>query len=91
MKISGDWIAEPGTQKLCKALEDAGYRALFVGGCVRNALLDVAVADIDIATDALPETVSDIAEKAGFRVEFEDTARSAGRDTLSSGWYMRRG
>jgi len=68
MKISGDWIAEPGTQKLCKALEDAGYRALFVGGCVRNALLGVAVADIDIASDALPETVSNIAEKAGFRV-----------------------
>lgn len=68
MKISGDWIAEPGTQKLCKSLEDAGYRALFVGGCVRNALLDVAVADIDIASDALPETVSNIAEKAGFRV-----------------------
>lgn len=68
MKISGDWIAEPGTQKLCKALEDTGYRALFVGGCVRNALLGVAVADIDIASDALPETVSNIAEKAGFRV-----------------------
>jgi poly(A) polymerase len=68
VKISGDWIAEPGTQKLCKALEDAGYRALFVGGCVRNALLGVAVADIDIASDALPETVSNIAEKAGFRV-----------------------
>ena len=68
MKISGDWIAEPGTQKLCKALEDAGYRALFVGGCVRNALLGVAVADIDIASDARPETVSNIAEKAGFRV-----------------------
>ena len=68
MKISGDWIAEPGTQKLCKALEDMGYRALFVGGCVRNALLGVAVADIDIASDALPETVSNIAEKAGFRV-----------------------
>lgn len=32
-----------------------------------------------------------VLEKAGFRVEFEDTARSAGRDTLSSGWYMRRG
>lgn len=68
MKISGDWIAEPGTQKLCKALEDAGYRALFVGGCVRNALLGVAVADIDIASDALPETVSNIAERVGFRV-----------------------
>lgn len=68
MKISGDWINHPGTQALCMALAEAGYRALFVGGCVRNALLGVPVADIDIATDALPEIVSDIAEKAGFRV-----------------------
>ena len=30
----------------------AGHQALFVGGCVRNALLGVPVADVDIATDA---------------------------------------
>jgi poly(A) polymerase len=68
MKITGDWINHPGTQALCAALTAAGYKALFVGGCVRNALLDVAVADIDIATDALPETVSNIAKNAGFNV-----------------------
>lgn len=68
MKIIGEWITHPGTQALCTALVQAGHQALFVGGCVRNALLGVAVADIDIATDAQPEIVSDIAEKAGFRV-----------------------
>ena len=68
MKISGDWISHPGTQALCAALAKAGHQALFVGGCVRNALLNVAVADIDIATDARPETVTNIAETAGFRV-----------------------
>lgn len=68
MKVSGEWVSHPGTQALCAALAAAGYRALFVGGCVRNALLGVPVADIDIATDALPETVSDIAQKVGFRV-----------------------
>ncbi|MFL9503520.1 CCA tRNA nucleotidyltransferase, partial [Rhodopseudomonas palustris] len=68
MKVAGDWLAEEGTQALCAALETAGHRALFVGGCVRNALLGVPVADVDIATDARPETVSVIAEKAGFRV-----------------------
>ena len=68
MKIAGDWLLEEGTQALCAALETAGHRALFVGGCVRNALLGVPVADVDIATDAWPETVSVIAEKAGFRV-----------------------
>ncbi len=68
MKLTGDWIGHPGTQALCAALEDAGFRALFVGGCVRNTLLGEPVGDIDIATDAMPETVSDIAETAGFKV-----------------------
>jgi poly(A) polymerase len=68
MRITGDWLAQPGTQALCGALEAAGYRALFVGGCVRNALLGVPVADVDIATDARPETVTRLAEAAGLRV-----------------------
>jgi poly(A) polymerase len=68
MRITGDWLAQPGTQALCDALEAAGYRALFVGGCVRNALLGVPVADVDIATDARPETVTRLAEAAGLRV-----------------------
>lgn len=67
MKIGGDWATHPGTQGLCAALTEAGFRALFVGGCVRNALLGEAVEDVDIATDALPENVTNIAETAGFR------------------------
>ncbi|MCX7287047.1 MAG: CCA tRNA nucleotidyltransferase [Rhodobacterales bacterium] len=68
MKITGDWLDHPGTQALCAALEAAGHRALFVGGCVRNAFLGEPVADLDLATDAPPETVSNIVEKAGFKV-----------------------
>ena len=68
MKISGEWLDRPGTQALLAALEGAGHKALFVGGCVRNALLAQPVVDVDIATDAPPETVSNIAENAGFRV-----------------------
>lgn len=68
MRIAGDWLVQPGTQALCRALEAAGHRALFVGGCVRNALLGVPVADVDIATDARPETVTRLAEAAGLRV-----------------------
>jgi len=68
MKVSGDWLHHPGTQAFCAAMEAAGYRALFVGGCVRNALLGVAVADVDIATDATPDVVTEIAQAAGFRV-----------------------
>ncbi|MBL9056165.1 MAG: CCA tRNA nucleotidyltransferase, partial [Rhodobacteraceae bacterium] len=68
MKVSGDWLQAEPTQALCAALEAAGFQALFVGGCVRNTLLGVEVGDIDIASDATPETVSDIAVRAGFRV-----------------------
>lgn len=66
-RITGDWLDHPGTQALCAAMETAGHRALLVGGCVRNALLGVEVADVDLATDATPQTVSTIAEAAGFR------------------------
>ncbi|MDP3197445.1 CCA tRNA nucleotidyltransferase [Tabrizicola sp.] len=66
-KVSGDWLDHPGTQALMQALEAAGHTALFVGGCVRNALLHEPVGDVDISTDATPDTVSDIAGKAGFK------------------------
>lgn len=68
MKVAGPWVHDADAQAVCAALTGAGYRALFVGGCVRNALLGVAVSDYDIATDALPETVTNLAENAGLRV-----------------------
>ena len=68
MKVTGDWIGHSGTQALCAVLDAGGFAALFVGGCVRNALLGAPVADVDLATDALPETVTALAERAGFRV-----------------------
>ena len=68
MQVSGAWLTHPGTQALCAVLEGAGYQALFVGGCVRNALLGAAVSDVDISTDAQPEIVTILAEKAGFKV-----------------------
>ena len=68
MRVSGDWIANPATQAVCAALAAGGFRALFVGGCVRNALLGAPIADVDIATDARPDIVTVLAEKAGFKV-----------------------
>ena len=67
MKISGDWLTRPATQALCAALQAGGHRILFVGGCVRNALLGEAVGDLDLATDALPEKVVRLVEAAGFK------------------------
>ncbi|OWU86001.1 poly(A) polymerase [Oceanicola sp. 22II-s10i] len=66
-RIAGDWLDRPATQAVCRMLEDAGHRALFVGGCVRDALVGRAVGDIDIATDARPEVVTALAGAAGLR------------------------
>lgn len=67
MKITGDWIRQEPTQSVCRMLEEAEYQALFVGGCVRDDLLDAPVRDIDIATDALPDTVVKLATVAGLK------------------------
>ncbi len=67
MRITEDWIAEPATQAVCAALTEGGAQALFVGGCVRNALLGAPVSDIDIATDARPERVVELAQRAGLK------------------------
>ena len=64
-RVQGAWIARPETRAVMTMLEGGGHRALFVGGCVRNALLGVPVTDIDIATDALPERVTTLAKAAG--------------------------
>ncbi len=66
-RIDAPWLAAPATQAVCGALSAAGHQALLVGGCVRNALLGRPVADIDIATDARPEAVVEIAGRAGLQ------------------------
>ena len=68
MKITDEWIRDEGVQTVLHLLTDAGYRGLLVGGCVRNALIGAPVADIDIATDAVPERVVDLAKAAGLKV-----------------------
>lgn len=66
-RVAGDWLDRPATQSVCALLEGGGHKALFVGGCVRDALLGRAVGDIDIATDARPERVMELAEAAGVK------------------------
>lgn len=82
-RITEDWVNDPDTQQVCAALTEGGSQALFVGGCVRNALLGVPVSDIDIATDARPEQVVKLAEKAGIKAV--PTGIDHGTVTLVSG------
>ena len=43
--------------KVLQRLNDHGYKAYLVGGCIRDLLLDIKPKDFDIATDAHPEEV----------------------------------
>ena len=43
-----------------RRLRDAGFQALWAGGCVRDLALGLTPADYDVATDARPEQVMDL-------------------------------
>ncbi len=60
-------LARGEVAALMAALNRDGEEARIVGGAVRNALLGEDVADIDVATTALPEETVRRAKAAGFK------------------------
>src|SRR5436190_3763619 len=46
-----------------RRLREAGFEALFAGGCVRDALLGLQPHDFDVATSARPEEVQRLFRK----------------------------
>lgn len=62
------WLAEPRLQQVMAAIQDAGEDVRVAGGAVRNALLGVAINDVDLATTMLPEVVMRVCKAAGFGV-----------------------
>jgi poly(A) polymerase len=61
------WLKEPRLQNVLRVLNSDGETRV-AGGAVRNALLGVPVADVDIATTLLPDQVMRISKAAGFGV-----------------------
>ncbi len=59
------WLKEGGVARLLALLNRDGEEARVVGGAVRNALLQLPVAEIDVATTALPEEVMQRVAAAG--------------------------
>lgn len=49
---------------ILEKFNEAGYEAYFVGGCVRDYLLNDDFSDIDITTNALPDEVKQIFRKS---------------------------
>lgn len=60
-------LDNPPLRRVFEALERGGDEARLVGGCVRNALLGEPVGDLDLATQALPQTVVERAQAAGIK------------------------
>ncbi len=61
------WLATPWTRAVLEALAVAGFEGRVVGGSVRNALMGLAVSDIDIATPAEPNEVMQACRAAGLQ------------------------
>ena len=52
--------AREQAERICARLRDAGYQALFNGGCVRDIILGREPSDYDVSTDARPERVQQL-------------------------------
>jgi poly(A) polymerase len=50
-------LLRDGAVEVVRCLRQAGYKAYWAGGCVRDMLLGHDPADYDVATDALPDQV----------------------------------
>ncbi|QWG12190.1 CCA tRNA nucleotidyltransferase [Bradyrhizobium sediminis] len=61
------WLRSGPAARVLALLNGSGEEARVVGGAVRNALLKIPVADIDIATTALPTEVIRRAKAAGIK------------------------
>ena len=66
-RISAAWLDSAGLRAVMAALAADGASARFVGGCVRNALLDAGSTDLDIAVDVPPDETIRLLQQAGLR------------------------
>jgi len=57
-------IRHPSAESIVRQLVQSGHVAVYAGGCVRDALLERAYPDVDIATSATPDQVQALFPKA---------------------------
>ena len=79
------WLQAPESRRVLAALMADGRPARFVGGCVRDTLLDpgIDMPDLDLATPEPPERVTGLCEAAGLKVV--PTGLKHGTVTVQSG------
>ena len=61
------WLKTGALARLLGVLDGDGEEARVVGGAVRNALLEMPIAEIDVATTAVPDEVVKRVTAAGFK------------------------
>lgn len=54
---------EKTATQIVKKLQEAGFKAVFAGGCVRDSLLALTPKDYDVATSATPDQVEALFDK----------------------------
>lgn len=57
--------------KIINVLESEGYSCYFVGGCIRDTLLNLKVDDLDLATNCRLDTIIKIFKKHGINVKIK--------------------
>ena len=65
--VPAAWMTAHPTKRVMSVLQSRGAEARFVGGCVRNTILNRPIKDIDIATTAMPEQVIELLIKNQIR------------------------
>ena len=65
--VAGLYSSHPALKRVMAVLNIPDEESRIVGGAVRNALLGLAVSEIDIATTALPQKTMTLAAAAGFK------------------------
>jgi poly(A) polymerase len=78
-----DWFKQAGLKQVMELLNGNGGEARVVGGAVRNALMDMEISDVDIATTLTPDEV--IARAKAASVKFVPTGYDHGTITLIVG------
>ena len=67
MLSDAPWLRSGPAARVLTLLNGGGEEARVIGGAVRNALLEIPLGDIDIATTALPDEVVRRARAAGIK------------------------
>ena len=67
--IQSDFINDPTSKKIMSLLNKEGDLARFVGGCVRDSLINIRTNDIDIATKHKPENIIEILSSNSIKVK----------------------